>query len=263
MRTLKDLLKLDGECNHHADNTTPMHLRTPAWFIDLYMKHMAQAGEARHWRPVFDADSDSDVGPNGRMRGNREHILRHVPRAEVCSLFAAHAEWVVGDLELGRAQWLDLESWRAWINDIARTRKLAAREGISWGVPPGVQVSPEEEDEEEGEEEDLPSRLRSRMAQQGKKTRQVRSGSAVALIQTPISRSLSAPLNRNEPLDVTRPAPTRAQQPQHYVQPTHRRTARPACAPPRRKSTTPICVHTTPISPPSRPHPARPPARPL
>ncbi|EIW64656.1 uncharacterized protein TRAVEDRAFT_68417 [Trametes versicolor FP-101664 SS1] len=224
MRTLKDLLKLDGECNHHADNTTPMHLRNPTWFVDLYMRHMAQAGEARHWRPVFDAELDPDVGPNGRMRGNREHILRHVSRAEVCSLFAAHAEWVVGDLELGRAQWLDLESWRAWITEIARTRKLAAREGYSWGVPPGVQVSPEEEEEEE---EDLPSRLRSRIEQQGKKTKQRRAPRRNASRTTGSGATTSTMRSADPPSH----GPSRRRTPSPEVDDTYLRTYDPDFSP--------------------------------
>ncbi|OJT15824.1 hypothetical protein TRAPUB_3422 [Trametes pubescens] len=222
-RTLRDLLKLDGECNHHADNTTPMHLRTPAWFVDLYMKYMAQAGEARHWRPVFDADLDPDVGPNGRMRANREHILRHVSRAEVYSLFAAHAEWLVQDAELKRSQWLNLDAWRAWVGDINRTRKLAAQEGISWGVAPGVEVSLEEAEDEE----DLSSRLRSRIAQQGKKTRQRRAPRRNASRTTGSGATTSTTRSADPPSH----SPSRMRTPSPAIDDTYLRTYDPDFSP--------------------------------
>ncbi|KAI0335253.1 hypothetical protein GY45DRAFT_1366832 [Cubamyces sp. BRFM 1775] len=148
---MTNLLCLDAGLNHHQSNKTPLSKRTPDWFIDLYMTHMAQHGATRRHRPVHDSDSDSDIEPHsgGRMRDAREHTLRHVSRAEVYSLFATHAEWVVQEVAALRMhKWLDVDLWKRWLVDIRRIRRLAAREGVQWGVSDGVEVSLGSIDEE-------------------------------------------------------------------------------------------------------------------
>ncbi|KAH9849742.1 hypothetical protein C2E23DRAFT_932451 [Lenzites betulinus] len=167
VQVLQNLLKLDGDCNSHDDNPTPLERRTPAWFVDLYLKHMAQAGAQRRERPVHDS-ADSDVEVGGRMRGKREHILRHVSRTDVYALFATHAEWVVGQVAgLRFKRWLDLESWGAWLQQLRQARRAAAQAGYTWGVYEGVDAA-------RGTEDDLPAQLRARMAQKAKKTKQKR-----------------------------------------------------------------------------------------
>ncbi|KAI0365265.1 hypothetical protein BV20DRAFT_1046830 [Pilatotrama ljubarskyi] len=169
LQVLKDLLALDAGSNHFGFNRTPLSQRTPEWFVDLYMKHMAQHGAARCVRPVHDSDSDSDVVPGrgGRMRPEREHTLRHVSRAEVFSHIATHAEWIVEQVAKTRLnKWIDVDLWKAWLVDVRRMRRQAARAGIRWGVWDGVEVSLDEED---AEALPLPPKPR-----RGKKTNQKR-----------------------------------------------------------------------------------------
>ncbi|KAI0651874.1 hypothetical protein C8Q79DRAFT_1005127 [Trametes meyenii] len=144
MRTLQDLLQLDANTNHWEFNTTPVSKRTPTWFVDLYLKHMAQLGAARKYRPAHDSDGDSDIEPRGggALKRPREHTLRHVSRAEVYSLFAMHAEWIVTQVaQMLRNKWLAVDAWRSWTFDIRRTRRAAAQGGVSWGMHPGVEVT--------------------------------------------------------------------------------------------------------------------------
>ncbi|KAI0361596.1 hypothetical protein OH77DRAFT_1390516 [Trametes cingulata] len=168
MQVLKDLLALDANSNHFGFNRTPLPKRTPAWFVDLYMKHMAYHGKMRRVRPVHDSDSDSDVAPGrgGRMLAGREHTLRHVARAEVFSHFAAHAEWIVDQVAKMRSKWIDVGVWKAWLVDVRRMRREAARAGVPWGVWEGVEVSLDED-----ELEDLPLPPKPK---RGKKTNQKR-----------------------------------------------------------------------------------------
>ncbi|KAI9063081.1 hypothetical protein FKP32DRAFT_1573292 [Trametes sanguinea] len=151
MQVLKDLLALDARSNHWTNNKTPLAHRTPDWFVDLYLTHMAYAGRARRHRPVYDSD-DSDIEPSsaGRLRRGREHTLRHVSRAEILSLFAMHAEWLVQQVANMRMnKWLDVDIWKAWLITVRQMRKQAAREGSTWGVWMGGDVSLDDEGEDE------------------------------------------------------------------------------------------------------------------
>ncbi|OSD03420.1 hypothetical protein PYCCODRAFT_1476830 [Trametes coccinea BRFM310] len=151
MQVLKDLLALDARSNHWTNNKTPLAVRTPDWFVDLYLTHMAYAGKARRHRPVYDSD-DSDIEPGsaGRLRRGREHTLRHVSRAEILSLFAMHAEWLVQQVANMRMnKWLDVDVWKAWLVTVRYMRKQAAREGSTWGVWEGAEVSLDDEDDDE------------------------------------------------------------------------------------------------------------------
>ncbi|KAI0825115.1 hypothetical protein BC628DRAFT_1375590 [Trametes gibbosa] len=212
IQVLQNLLKLDGDCNSHDDNMTPIHLRTPAWFVDLYLKHMAQAGALRRERPVHDSESDPDVQAGGRMRGNREHTLRHVSRAEVFSLFAAHADWVVGQVaDLRFKRWLDLESWGSWLQKIRHTRRLAAREGYSWGVCRGALTS-------RNDDEDLVAQVHSKIAQKTRKKKQKRAPRQTA------SRGSGTTSSTKRSAEPPSHGPSRVRTPSPYVDDTVLRT---------------------------------------
>ncbi|CDO71581.1 hypothetical protein BN946_scf184911.g51 [Trametes cinnabarina] len=151
LQVLRDLLALDARSNHFTNNRTPLPERTPNWFVDLYLTHMAYTGKARRHRPVYDSD-DSDIEPGsaGRLRRGCEHTLRHVSRAEVLSLFAMHAEWLIQQVANMRMnKWLDVDVWKAWLVDVRRLRRQAAREGETWGVWEGADV-PEDDDSLDG-----------------------------------------------------------------------------------------------------------------
>ncbi|KAI0669878.1 hypothetical protein C8Q78DRAFT_1038233 [Trametes maxima] len=189
MRTLQDLLQLDANTNHWENNTTPMSERTPAWFVDLYLKHMAQLGAARKYRPAHDSDGDSDIEPRkgGAMKSSREHTLRHVSRAEVYSLFAMHAEWIVTQVSnILRNKWLAVDAWRSWTFDVRRTRRAAAQAGLSWGVLPGVEVSPDDSDSDNPPP--LPTtkpKKKRKVAQRGGPVRHTSGTSSSATASTP------------------------------------------------------------------------------
>ncbi|KAI0655097.1 hypothetical protein C8Q70DRAFT_443807 [Cubamyces menziesii] len=210
LNVMTNLLCLDAGSNHHSANTTPLSKRTPDWFVDLYMTHMAQHGAARRYRPVHDSDVDSDIEPDkrGRMRDGREHTLRHVSRAEVYSLFAAHAEWVVQEVAAVRMnKWLDVDLWKRWLVDIRRVRRLAARKGVKWGVSDGVEVSL---DSVSGE---LPL-VTLPKPKKGKKTHQTRvqtRNSSRASTSSSTRRSTNSPaLNAPAPASAPVPAPAYA-----------------------------------------------------
>ncbi|KAI0639421.1 hypothetical protein C8Q77DRAFT_1081053 [Trametes polyzona] len=241
MQVLKNLLKLDAACNHHDDNKTPIEDRTPDWFIGLYMKHMAQPGIARRYRPVFDQESDSDVGPDGRMLGNREHIVRHVSRAEVYSMFAEHAEWIVAQVAaMSTRRWLDLDSWQLWLVDIRSTRREADKEGVRWGISPGVDMHL---DHNAGGENDPTSRLQQRLGRKGKK--KTKRGA-----QRPTSRT-STTNSSMQSADPPSAGPSRMRTPSPYLDDTVLRTYDPDFSPVSTPPGSPSSASSD--GPPSRP----------
>ena len=173
MKTLHELLALDANINTHTTNNTPLPHRTPEWFADLYIEHMAYAGEARQHRLHYVSDSDSDVQPcgNGKLRPGREHVLRHVSRAEVLSRIAEHGRWVVQEVRKQQKRLIDVDVWEAWLRDARRIRWEAAQEGRRWGVWEGDEI-PLEEPMEEDLPLPVPIRRQKRRAPNG--TNQVR-----------------------------------------------------------------------------------------
>nr|VWO96736.1 Hemagglutinin-like protein [Ganoderma boninense] len=133
--------------NFHANNRTPLEKRTPKWFVERYCKHLALHGPARLHRPIF-SQTDSDIERNtpGRMKRGREHVLRHVSRAEVYSRIAEHAEWLIHEQSMDSlGKWIDVEVWRAWLRRLDYWRRMARESGRSFGVWDGDEVDIEDD----------------------------------------------------------------------------------------------------------------------
>ena len=138
MRVLRDLVELDYISTKEE---TPIEERTPEWFVDRYLSYMAYHSAGRQRRAIT-SDSDSDIDPDtgGRLIAGREHILRHVSRAEIASLYAEHAEWLVHQtyqmvtVSSARRSF-DPDLWREqWLPEVRRDRQQAKANGRRWGV---------------------------------------------------------------------------------------------------------------------------------
>ncbi|KAI0756972.1 hypothetical protein C8Q80DRAFT_1340674 [Daedaleopsis nitida] len=139
---LTKLIELDANSNTIAANQTPLATRTPYWFVDRYMEHMAYRGSQRRHRAIY-ASSDSDIesGTEGTMRGSREHTLRHVSRAEVVSKIAEHAEWLIHQTEqIQNGKLFDVKVWKRWLPRVRCLRMEAAEAGRTWGVWDGAEL---------------------------------------------------------------------------------------------------------------------------
>lgn len=137
LRLLSDLIKVHAQTlSSTGDRTAPREDRTAAWFADLYEEHMSRSYFPRTRRLIYDSD-DSDIEPRsgGKLKPGHEHILRHIPRAEVLSLLAANAKWVLEEQSArqGNTRFLDIEVWNTWVQESRAARQDAARQGAKWG----------------------------------------------------------------------------------------------------------------------------------
>ncbi|PCH33651.1 hypothetical protein WOLCODRAFT_93906 [Wolfiporia cocos MD-104 SS10] len=135
LHVLEQVIGIDSQIRSpYGDKTIPLSERTPEWFVNQYLEHMAQAPEARKRRIAYDSsDSDIETETEGKMKGGRERNLRHVSRAEIRSLLATHARWVLEHQQERLRKWLDVKVWQNWVYESDLARKAAAREGIRWG----------------------------------------------------------------------------------------------------------------------------------
>lgn len=79
------------------------------------------------------------------MKRGREHVLRHVSRAEVYSRIAEHAEWLIHEQSMdSMGKWIDVDVWTAWLRRVDRWRRAARESGRSFGVWDGDGVDIED-----------------------------------------------------------------------------------------------------------------------
>ncbi|KAH9950350.1 hypothetical protein B0H21DRAFT_723022 [Amylocystis lapponica] len=218
LKVLKDLIDLDAQTNsRYGDKTTPVSERTPQWFVEVYRTHMASPVTARKRRLVY-TSSDSDIEHSsssdssvtrhaGRiLRRGREHTLRHLSRAEVFSLLAAHADWILQDQEGTQRPILNRDAWRAWIPEVRRSRRDAERDGVRWGIWEEHRTFShlQNRDSDADDDEPLPAvrkrRARPRQQQrQGQSHRQPQTRRAQARTIASASRSTTLP-DDDEPM---------------------------------------------------------------
>ena len=134
---LDQILSIDKRLrSERGEPERPREERTPRWFAEMYKKHLANSPGAQSRRIVWSSD-DSDIaeGTEGQMRPGRAHVLRHVPTAEVLSLLATHAEWILDEQRsrISRTRFLDMDVWADWVRTAKRVRMDAYKEGVRWG----------------------------------------------------------------------------------------------------------------------------------
>ncbi|KZT65148.1 hypothetical protein DAEQUDRAFT_814482 [Daedalea quercina L-15889] len=131
---LERILHIDKDNRDARGEERPNKERTPQWFAMMYKKHIASAAMARKHRIVW-TSSDSDIadGTEGQMKNGREHVLRHVPTAEVLSLLATHAEWILDEQRLRKKKFLDMDVWGEWVRTSRKGRIDAWKNSVSWG----------------------------------------------------------------------------------------------------------------------------------
>jgi hypothetical protein len=111
---------------------TPIESRTIDWLVDSYLAHFRKRD--LHKRLIFDA-RDEDVDEEGNTTKRRHR--RHIPRAEIVGLFAAHAEWILAQhlaTTSSAVRKLDIPSWISFCKRVKSARKAAKSEGIRWGL---------------------------------------------------------------------------------------------------------------------------------
>lgn len=130
LRDMRDLIRIARE---QSDKNISNDDLTFEWYVKQYLQHKSTTPYFHEHRLIHDSDEDSDVEPktNGQLKLGKIRKLRHVSRAEVRSLFAMHARWLVHDqrkVKFQKSRVINLESWKASLQECKRWRESARRE---------------------------------------------------------------------------------------------------------------------------------------
>ena len=116
---------------------TPVKHRTIDWLVDSYLSRFRRRDTFR--RLIPDPQRDEDVGEDGTTATPR--FLRHVPRAEMYGLFAAHAEWILAQQLASTSnavRKLHIPSWVTFCRKVKVAKRAARGKNFRWGLPCGV-----------------------------------------------------------------------------------------------------------------------------
>jgi len=128
---------------------TPPEDRTIDWLVDSYLARIRKRDARR--RLIFHVFNDGDVNEEGDTTKRR--YLRHIPRAELFGLFAAHAEWILAQqlaTTSSAVRKLNIPSWISFCRRVKSGRRSARSNDLRWGLAYGV-----DSDGEDGDEIDL------------------------------------------------------------------------------------------------------------
>ncbi|KAI0932185.1 hypothetical protein AcW1_000626 [Taiwanofungus camphoratus] len=201
---MQDLVGIDARTtSSNGESCTPVDMRTPEWFADLYRTHMAQSASARR-RRILHASSDSEIEPDtrGRLKAGHEHILPHVPHAHILSLLATHAEWILAEQRKRQSprRLIDVDIWERWITKVRKARKEAARNGIQWGIRDEAQLASIDSD---ADDDEAPVKAPTRKKGKTKRKKQPRSR-----MSSSRSTTLVGPSRSDDDMSLHRPDPT-------------------------------------------------------
>jgi hypothetical protein len=126
---IDDIIAKDG-------HTTPIEHRTIDWLVDSYL---ARFRERDLYVRLIHDPRDEDVDDEGNTTKRR--YLRHIPRAEIVGLFAAHAEWILAQqlaTTSSAVRKLDIPSWISFCHRVRSARRAARSNDVRWGLAHGV-----------------------------------------------------------------------------------------------------------------------------
>ncbi|TFK65997.1 hypothetical protein BDN72DRAFT_844913 [Pluteus cervinus] len=137
-------------------STTSVEDRTPDWLIQKYLSTIVGT-DLKHRIIHLDPKDDSDVDEDGQTR--RPRHIRHVSRAEVYSVFAEHAEWILAQQLAPHGARHHKINLIAWINFCETVRDARKRGNLNlplpWGGGPQNYSSFEEKLAEFGANEEI------------------------------------------------------------------------------------------------------------
>lgn len=124
------------------DPNTPIEKRTIDWLVDNCLERFRKRD--LHQRLIFDTAVDTHVEEKGTTKKRR-----HLPRAEIVGLFAAHAEWILAQHLASTShavRKLDMPSWISFCRKVKSARRVAKSNHARWGLAYGVEVESDEDD---------------------------------------------------------------------------------------------------------------------
>ena len=140
-RLLRDMEDILRHVREESGVDVPPEYRTPEWFVEKYLEFQVSTDFIREHRLIHNSEDDSDVESDayGKLREGRVRKLRYVSHAEVRSLFAMHALWLIQDqrrtLHTSKRV-INVEKWESWLQDVRKWQTQAARENpdMTFGV---------------------------------------------------------------------------------------------------------------------------------
>jgi hypothetical protein len=130
---------------------TPVKDRTIDWLVDNYLARYRK-GDI-HRRRLISEPRDKEVDVEGNTA--KRHHLRHIPRAEIIGLFAAHAEWILAQhlaTTSSAVRKLNIPSWIQFCQRVKSARKAAMSEDVRWGLAYGVDSDGDDGGEGDGDD---------------------------------------------------------------------------------------------------------------
>ncbi|KAF5370224.1 hypothetical protein D9615_010088 [Tricholomella constricta] len=109
---------------------TAVEKRTIDWLVNNYLHRFKERDINRGFFTLSCCDE----------RMTRQRFLRHVPRAEVVGLFAAHADWLLAQQlapNTGTLRKVNIRKWIKFCAQVATARLEASNENSPWGLPYG------------------------------------------------------------------------------------------------------------------------------
>lgn len=125
-RLIEELVSTD------RDNT-PLEERNINWIVKRYFETIRPRDRERRYIEELNTEEDFSSEPRH---------LRHVSRAEILGLFAAHSEWLLAHqiASMGGSQrMVDPQQWITFCKEARKDTITAKEHGIDWGLPAGQQ----------------------------------------------------------------------------------------------------------------------------
>ena len=125
------LLYVMMEIIKNAGGMVPIERLTPEWYIERYLRDASLPEYFHRHRLIHDPD-DKDIESDGMLRDALIRKPRHLSHAEVRSLFASHAQWLVRDqkkVKFQKTRVIDVQAWEAWL---VKAKKWSAAAKRDW-----------------------------------------------------------------------------------------------------------------------------------
>lgn len=130
---LSDMRKLLGRHKLNGRSRIPLAELTPDWYISEYLRMETTLEDLQHRRIIHDPDGDTDIEPNadGDLKKGRKRRLRYISAAEIRSLFAMHARWLIkdqGQILHKKSRLINVNAWADWLKICRKWRERAYEE---------------------------------------------------------------------------------------------------------------------------------------
>ncbi|KAI0747294.1 hypothetical protein BC629DRAFT_1685875 [Irpex lacteus] len=162
--------------------STPLIQRTPDWFATQFVEHLLhrETARARHgYRSNSESQDSSDSDDSeARPPPNKRRRVQHNLKAEVLSLLAVHAEWLVGEQRRQKQnKFFDPIAWDRFRAMASQYRLRGRLENLQWGTFRGEPNAFKDDADSSASEDSMGERVPRRRARRKRTSHHQRSSS--------------------------------------------------------------------------------------